>query len=134
MESLLADEFQANACAFSTAPALRHYFLTRPEIWEVRQSLQQGRITDDTVADFVATLLGSFTTGVHFEHDVTLAALAVVLEDRLTKWVEQFLQQLAELQIAEMPFAPRVATEVISRRRRMAENLLDPGSSEQPVV
>src|SRR5262249_406477 len=116
LERLQSEDLQANARAFSTAPALRLFLGQRPEVLEVRAGLRQGTIADDVIRDFVATLLKALRPGVLFLVDVPLAALAVACEDVQTPFVGAFLAELAGMRLAEMPLGPRVAREVLGQR------------------
>ena len=119
---LLSDDLLAKAYAFSTAPALRAYFIRSPEVQQVGEALRRGVIMEDSVSGFVKDLLGNMKQGILFRHDLTLGALATALESRYTPFVEGFLKELAELRVAEMPLAPRVAAEVLNRRPSSISN------------
>ena len=120
---LLAEDLLANACAFSTAPALRQLLTQRDEVRKVGEAFADGSLTDDQIGSFVRTLLCELQTGVHFRHDVTLAALAVALAEQRTAFVEEFLHELAELHVAEIPLSPRVAQEVLTGRQTQLESI-----------
>jgi hypothetical protein len=113
LERLQNEDLQANACAFSTGPALRLFFGQRPE---VREGLHRGTIIETAFQDFVTGLLKDLRTGVLFPHDSTLGALAVACEDVQTPFAAAFLRELAETRLAEMPLGPRVAREVLAQR------------------
>ena len=104
LDHLLSDELLANAGAFSTAAALRQFFARATEVNEVRKALQEGTITEDAIGDFAAMLLTDVRQGIHFRHDLTLAAPAVALEGQQAPFVERFLRDLAGVSLAEMPF------------------------------
>jgi len=53
--------------------------------------------------------MSEFQRGTQFPHELALAALAVMLESRRTKFAEDFLLDLARLgKISEMDIAPRI--------------------------
>jgi hypothetical protein len=128
LDGLLAEEFLANACAFSTAPALRQFFVRQDEVRKVSEALVEGSLTEDAIQTFVARLLGDLKVGIHFHHDLTFAALAVAMAKQTSPFVEQFLRELAELRVAEIPLAPRVAQDVLQNRPARLE------SASQPLV
>src|SRR5262245_20135994 len=116
LEGLLNEDLQANACAFSTGPALRLFFGQRLEIHEVREGVRQGTITEQAILDFVARLLQAMRPGVLFPYDLPLGALAVACADLPSLFADTFLRELADMNLAEMPLGPRVAREVLARR------------------
>jgi hypothetical protein len=116
LERLLNENLQANACAFSTAPALRLFLAQRPEIHEVREGLRRGTITESDVSEFVGTLMERFREGVLFPHDVTLGGLAVACADVQTSFAHTLLRELGEMSLSEMPLGPRIAREVLAQQ------------------
>ena len=82
----------------------------------VGSALSSGLITEAAVRLFAERLLKDLQRGVLFPHDLTLAALAVALAERYTPFADEYLHGLAGLQAAEMPFATRVAREVLAQR------------------
>jgi len=121
LDRLLSDDLLANACAFSTAPPLRQFFARRAEVREVGEALRRGSVGEEAVRDFLARLLGDLTAGVLFRHDLTVAALAVALEELRTPFADEFLRELADLRLAEVPLAPRVAQEVLAHRQTLPQ-------------
>src|SRR5690242_14745369 len=115
LESLLVEELHATAAAISGAPALRQFLAMRPVVRAVYGALVSGTLTDQNLRSFVEELLKDFRPRVLFPHDLTLASLAVALADRHTSFTEEYLRGLASLKAAEMPYAPRVAEDVLSR-------------------
>jgi hypothetical protein len=134
LDRLMADELLANAGAFSTAASLRQFFGHASEVHEIRKALRQGMLTEDSIQAFATTLLAELRKGVLFKHDLTLAALAVVLEGQATPFAEEFLRNFAGLSLAEMPLGPRVAREVLKQRASLAVNqAVGARPSAQPV-
>jgi hypothetical protein len=126
LDLLLAEDLLANACAFSSAPALRLFFTQRPEVAQVAEAVRNGMVAEEEIRDFVTQLLGDLATGVHFRHDLTLAALAVALEECQTPFVEELLRELADLRLSEMPLSPRVAQEVLEQRATRTPSAAQP--------
>jgi len=129
LDGLLAENLSAQACAFSTAPALRQFFARQDEVQKVSEAFGEGSLTEDAIRTFVALLFGDLKTGVHFRHDPTLAALAVALANQHAPFVEEFLRELADLRVSEIPLAPRVAQEVLQNRQTRLESAVP-----QPLV
>jgi hypothetical protein len=107
LDGLLSDPLQADACAYSTAPALHYFLARRPEVRQVTEAIQNGTIIPESVETFVRALQRDFRTGILFRHDLALAALAVALEGRSSRFADAFLRELAELKLAELPLSPK---------------------------
>jgi len=122
LNELVSDSFVLSLGFISTPGALRLSLLHAKEVREVRDSLRQGAITEETIREFVSVLLAGFRVGQRFEHEMALAALAIVLERRATDFAEEFLLDLAKLRLAEMPLCIRVARECLKHRMTMTQN------------
>jgi hypothetical protein len=126
LDGLLSDDLLANACAFSTAPALQQFLASRNEVRNVSEAFADGSLTEERIGFFVTNLFGELKTGVHFRHDVTLTALAVALAKHKSPFVEEFLRNLADLHVAEIPLAPRVAQATLAVRQTQLNPALPP--------
>jgi hypothetical protein len=122
LDELTSDSFVLSVGFLSTPGTLRRFLLRSREVREVREALRQGAIDEDVIRAFVSRLLTGFRVGVRFEHEMALAALAVVLERRTTDFAEEFLLDLAKLRLAEMPLCIRVARECLKHRVTIAQN------------
>lgn len=122
LNELSSDSFVLSVGFISTPGALRRSLLHTKKVREVRDSLRQGAITEGTIREFVSVLLSGFRVGQRFEHEMALAALAVVLERRATDFAEEFLLDLAKLKLAEMPLCIRVARECLKHRMTMTRD------------
>jgi hypothetical protein len=116
LKRLISDHLLAIAGTISGAPALRQFFAAREEVQQVAFAIQSGASAEDSVRLFTESLLQELKRGVHFRHDLTLAALAVALEGSFTPFAVKYLRDLADLNAAEMPYGPRVAREVLAHR------------------
>src|SRR5579871_5971245 len=94
LDGLLTDDLLANACAFSTAPALQQYLSRRDEVRKVSEAFADGNLTESQIGSFLKTLFSELKTGVHFRHDTTLAALAVALGEQGGRFVEGLLREM----------------------------------------
>ncbi len=63
-----------------------------------------------------AALLGNFECGKRFPYELALAAIPVALATRPTPFAEEFVLDLARLELAELPIAIRVAREACQER------------------
>ena len=122
LDQLTSDSFVLSAGIIATPEALRHFLLRSKEVRQVRDALRQGAITEETIREFVSSLMKDFRVEKRFEHELSLAALAVVLERWATNFAEEFLLDLAKLKLAEMPLGIRVARECIKQRLTMPQN------------
>jgi len=117
LDALSSEEFEVGLGPILPARALRRRLLRMPQVRAVSDALSRQTITDDDIGAHVSRLFSDFRAGERFEHDLALAALAVVLESRGTRFAEDFLAKLSRFRLAEMPVSPRVAAECVARRK-----------------
>jgi len=121
-EDLTSDEFVISVGLVSTPEALRRFLLRSHAIHSIRESLRQGVITDETIRQFISSLMKEFSVGQRFVHEMALAALVVALERRPTNYAEEFISDLAKLRLAEMPLCIRIGRECRKHRKTLAQN------------
>ncbi len=121
-DRLTSDEFVISAGLVSTPEALRRFLLRSQMVSDIQELLRAGTITEDSIREFVSSLMTQFRVGTRFEHEMALAALAVAIERRSTRFAEGFLSDLAKLKLAEMPLCIRVARECLRHRAAIARN------------
>jgi hypothetical protein len=121
-ERLISDEFVLLAGLISTPEALRRFLVRSEMVHDIRESLRRGSITEDSIREFVSSLMKGFHVGSRFEHEMALAALAVAIERRSTRFAEGFLSDLASLKLVEMPLCIRVARECLRQRAAITRN------------
>jgi hypothetical protein len=122
LDELKSESFVLSAGFLSTPRAVRRFLSQAKEIRELREALRKGSIAEETIREFVSSLMAGFRVGQRFEHELALAGLAVVLERRPTEFAEEFLHDLATLRLAEMPLSIRVARECLTQRTTMTRN------------
>ena len=96
-----------------------HTVLSRStEVQQLRKALDEGRLSADDINSFISNLLFRFARGQQFDDDTTLAAIAVALEslDLPHSFADEYLEDLAQLRITELPMAPRVARLCLENR------------------
>ena len=120
LDRLASEEFALAAGFLSTPSSLRQSLRHAKEVHEIHDALKQGAIDDDTLREFVSRLMQDFRRGERFPHQLALAALAVAVERRPTDFAEEFLHDLARLQIAELSTAIRMARECLKHRTSVA--------------
>lgn len=125
LESLRSDAFLHELFAVSSAEALATRLRRHPAVHATRAAVESGELGVQELDGFVGGLMESFERGQRFPEECTLAALAVVLEILGIAFADQFLEKLASLRIREIPIAPRVAMNALSRRRQHIAGLTD---------
>jgi hypothetical protein len=122
LENLKHVDFASRYGVVSNPRAL-HWALSRSsEVRDVRAALNSGAITEVSIQRFAAELLGKLTYGELFPFDIALATLAVVLEIRAGSFAEEFIFDLARLELAELPMSIRVARQSAHRQLAIAGN------------
>jgi hypothetical protein len=123
LEALKSDDFLVRLGVTSNARAIHRALERSAEVDLVRLAMYQGQIDEDSLRDFTARLLQTFQPGVLFPYDLSLAALAVVLESRPTRLAEELLSELARVDRPELPLAIRVGQECLRVQSRFAGNI-----------
>ena len=116
LERLKSEDFDLSVGFLLPPRALRSQLQARQEVQDVIAALVNGGLKEHTVREFVTSLMGDFQNGERLPHDLTLAALAVALETRPTEFAREYLQDLADLDVAEMSSSIHVARECLKRR------------------
>jgi hypothetical protein len=117
LDRLTSADFQVRVGFIATAPALYRMLKKRPEVQQIKNALASGELTEEQLRTFVAEPMQQFRAGESFRDDLALATLAVALEDRPTEFAEEFLRDLGNVQVAEMPMSTRVARECRQGRK-----------------
>ena len=109
LKKLQSDEFVLQ-CGFVASHKALHTALGRSSaVQEARTDMANGLLSEDDLELAVDAMLKDFDRGNLFPHDLTFAALAVVLETWYSEFAERFVFGLADLGIREMPMAIGVA-------------------------
>lgn len=119
LQRLLTDDFLASIGVVSNPSALRRTLLKNEHVIELRQAMTLSKTSERSVREFCDLLYRDFERGAQFPHELALAAVAVILEDRRTEFAEEYLLDLARLNIQEMSLAPRVARECYAHWRSL---------------
>lgn len=122
LEALTTDEFTLTFSCTSNPRAIYRALRRSDYVRELRDSVRSGELTETTIRKFCTELLKEFATGKRFQHELAIAAIAVAFERRVTTFADEFSRDLANLEIAEMPIASRVAREVCHERRTLSTN------------
>jgi len=116
LDALTRDEFALETAFVSTVEALRRALGRSAEVRAVRRALDEGLLCESTIRRFVGAMMGDLRRGVRFPHDLAMAALAVALERRGGDFADEFLNDLARLELAEMSLSIRVARLCLRQR------------------
>lgn len=108
LDALLSPDL-SQASFIASADGIRLFLQHRHEVQAVTQAMQSGAISEAVVGTFVTQLMADLKPGVHFAHDIPLAALAVACERHRTPYTILLIRRLASINIAEMWITPRVA-------------------------
>ncbi len=122
LENLKNDEF-AIKFSFISNPRAIYLALCRSEyVTNLRSALRSGEVTEETIRVFSANLLRELEYGKRFPYELALAAIAVTLETRSTPFAEEFILDLASLNLSELSIAIRVAREACQERLKHPAN------------
>lgn len=121
LERLLSPEFETDVLA-STPRVLRLRLRRSPEVLELRRRHNEGFIPDELLREFVNQILRSYPDPDWFPHQTALAAIAVVLEERYSKFSETYLVDLARVRTTRLGIASRVARLCLEARLSRTTN------------
>lgn len=117
LEHLKSPEFYDAVGLVQTAAPLRRILRRLPAVNRVRMAVRFGVITESTLHDFVTSLVNEYREGYRLDGDLAIAALAVILERRPTAFAENFLAELAGLNLVEINTSSNIARECLKYRR-----------------
>jgi hypothetical protein len=109
LTALSGDDFETAFGLAACAEGLHRALHRSPTVRAARGALASGRFDDNDVREFANHLLLRWEAGRLFPHDLSLAAIAVLLEDRFSDFADEYLHDLARLNVAELPKSSRVA-------------------------
>jgi len=130
LEELQSDDFMLSVGYLVPPKALRVRLRSTPRAARLATALAEGELTEELIRDFVSVLLEDLRKGERFPHELSLATLAVVLEERPTEFAEEFLRDLSRLRLAEMSTSIGVAQECRRHRTGLSETCI--GSYDFP--
>ena len=110
LAALQTEDFGVVCYAIASAEGWRSILSRREEVLALREAYQKNSLTEKEVREFVDELMKKhFQKGYHFPYEEILSAIAVALEPVSDAFTDEYINDLAALQIAEMPYATRVA-------------------------
>ena len=117
LDRLLSPTFRSRFFGVATAEAWHSVLGLADEVHTLSSAVRDGAVTEDQLRRWVESLLAEFRRGERFVHEAALAAIAVCMEDRQTAFADEYLRSLSELQLQEIPIAPRVARLSLKRHQ-----------------
>ncbi len=122
LDYFLTAEFSV-AMGFFLPPAAQRIALQRCRaVQDAAAAIRRREISWKTIRSFVDSQVSQFERGKRLPGDLALAALAVVLEQFSADFAEEFLCDLARLQLPEMLSSIRVARECLKHRLLLPRN------------
>jgi len=120
MTLLDSDEIAQVVLTVATPDALCGILRTHKDVETVyRHFLDNANDARRAIEEFVRERLIDLKPKVYFPHEPAFCALAVALETLPMPAAEEFLSELAVLNIAEMPISSRVAALCLQRRGKL---------------
>jgi hypothetical protein len=121
LKALASEEFELLYCFISTPAALYRSLKKSSFVDEIVVGMERGVITEAHIKSFTDSLMSSLRRGEPFKYDLAIAALCVVLERRATQFADEFLGDLASLELVEMKMSIRVARQCLAHRKEMTK-------------
>jgi len=122
LENLTSDAFALKYSFISNPIAVYRALQRSVDVENVRLALRSGEITEEILGAFCASVLAELQPGKRLPQELALAAIAVVLETRATSFAEEYVLDLARLDLAEFPTAIRVARQAYREQKGLPAN------------
>lgn len=122
LETMKRPEFDVDVMA-STPRMLRSLLGRMPKVLRLRELYDGGFVSSAQLRRFVDGLLREGREADRFPYQITLAAIAVMLERRFTDFAEEYLTDLARLKSPRFTMASGVA-QVCLRARNSCVNAI----------
>jgi len=109
LENLLTEEFTESIGFYSTSKGLYRALCRNQFVDELAEAIQTGEVSQNEIRSFVSRISNSFTRGSRFPHESCLAAICVAMEDMPNSFSEEFLIDLARVNVTELPYSSKLA-------------------------
>ena len=119
LERLDDDALALAIAPLNTVESIQAVLRRAPQVLEVRRAVQDGTLAPTTLREWVESCMQRFTRGERFHHETALCALAVAFETCATPFAQEFLEELATVNVREMPLSPGIAARSAHSRRRL---------------
>ena len=114
---LMADDFTDSIGVVLPTVPLRQVLQRSNDVRRLLAAVRFRQVTATDVREFVSQLLKDFRSGEVFQHDIVLAALAVVMEHWNEPFAAEYLVDLARIKHPEFRASSRMARECLKARK-----------------
>ena len=132
LEKIKSDDFIFSIGYEMPPKAIRYILVRTKECKQLRDAYCSGILSEAELRRYIQSLLEEFVSGKKFPYDMTLSLVAVVLETLYTRFADEYLSTLANLELSEMPLSIRVAESCLQIRQQRTNNIYRK-SSVSPV-
>jgi hypothetical protein len=133
LQRIKSDDFVFSLGYELPPKAMRKILLRTQECAELRKAYWSGSLTESVLRQYIQNLMSNMRVGERFPFDIVLALIAVGLEQFNTEFAEEYLSDLASLELAELPVSIGVAKVCLVKRDERAANIYRTFSSS-PVI
>ncbi len=109
LERLLHEDFLQSVGFVLPPAAFRRALQRHPDVIRLSTAVRLGQVSEMMIREFTARLSSQFQEGNLLPGDIAISSLAVALESIQTDFAEEFLCNLARLQMRELATPIRVA-------------------------
>lgn len=113
LRKLRSDELAEEIGFTTNAATVRLALLRSPLVRDAQDALSSGAASQADVDELLEQVHADFEPGRVSPDDIGLAALAVALAESACVFAQDYLRAFADLRVAELPFAGRVAAECL---------------------
>lgn len=123
LENLHTEEFVESIGFYSTAQGLYLALAKSQFVGELSIAIRTGEVSIDELRSFVEQISAKFERGKRFSEEVSLAAICVAIEDLPNSFSEEFLIDLARVNVTEIPYASKVAAICVAHLFRLPKTV-----------
>ena len=109
LTALQTDDFGVVCYGVASPEAQRNVLDRQPLVRAIREAYRRGSLTEKEIREFADWLLEGLERGCRVPYEEAFSAIAVALEPIHDAFTDEYINDLAALQIAEMPYATRIA-------------------------
>ena len=132
LQKIRSDDFIFSIGYEMPPKAIRYILVRTEECKQLRDAYWSGNLSEAELRRYIQSLLGEFVSSEKFPYDMTLSLVAVALETLYTRFADEYLSTLANLELSEMPLSIRVAKLCLQKRQQRTNNIYRK-SSVSPV-
>ena len=123
LQRIKSDDFIFSIGYEMPPKAIRYILVRTEECKQLRDAYCSGNLSEVELRRYIQSLLGKFVSDEKFSYDMTLSLVAVALEPLYTRFAEEYLSTLANLELSEMPLSIRVAKFCVQKRQQRPNNI-----------